>query len=324
MFKKLGIVHKWIKTWGALPVWSWVRAAEYYEKKDFRHASELYKKGLETHLNHPAGVCAAIDLANCFLKLNRLEDAESILVETLSKNPNQKEVALRLIKIYDRSGNYVKSSLIWRDIVKRYPNNPDYVARFILGVLENGGPSALLQEAVLALLALDPKLLSCPLIEVARAALIVQKRDPKRGRAVLAVIAGRENAPFESYLWFARALLKEGSARQAREWLTKALELKSNHPEVLSLLAQTYLFTSKEYEPEFAVQLATSACQNSNWLNPLQMHTLAQAFYQVGDRMSALLVASKAKEVGRRRFGVFKDADNIDRLIEELSSGTLA
>jgi len=231
---------------------------------------------------------------------------------------------MRLAQLYTWSGNHVKSAWTLRDAVKHAPADEELVARFLLAVVENGGPSHLLHEAIAALFNLDTRQMSHPKLEVARAALAIHRGEHEKGRAVLAAITARPTAPFEAYLWFGKVLLKEGKVAEARTNLSRAMAMSPHHPGVLSLLAQTYLVPGAHYAPDFACQLGTRACQNSNWLNPFDMHALAQAFYHAGDKMSALLVASKAKEVGRQRLGVFRDADNIDQLIATLSTGTLA
>jgi len=55
-----------------------------------------------------------------------------------------------------------------------------------------------------------------------------------------------------------------------------------------------------------------------------EMHTLAQAYVATGDKVSALLIASKARDTGRRLLGSFPDSGQLDRLIERLSTGTQA
>jgi hypothetical protein len=54
------------------------------------------------------------------------------------------------------------------------------------------------------------------------------------------------------------------------------------------------------------------------------MHLLAEAYYHSGDKISALVVASKAKQAGTRLMGTYRDVRMLDELIESLSAGTQA
>jgi hypothetical protein len=54
------------------------------------------------------------------------------------------------------------------------------------------------------------------------------------------------------------------------------------------------------------------------------MHTLAEAYALSGDKMSALLIATKAKDTGGRLLGSYRDAKHLDKLIQRLSVGTQA
>jgi len=78
------------------------------------------------------------------------------------------------------------------------------------------------------------------------------------------------------------------------------------------------------YNGEYAKQLAIGACQLTNWSSPREMHLLAEAYYHTGDKISALVVASKAKQAGTRLMGTYRDVRVLEQLIESLSSGTQA
>ena len=51
---------------------------------------------------------------------------------------------------------------------------------------------------------------------------------------------------------------------------------------------------------------------------------LAETYYHLDDRISALIIAQKAKEEGSRLMGTYRDAAVLDRLIEHLSSEPIA
>ncbi|NDC38365.1 MAG: hypothetical protein EBZ48_09980, partial [Proteobacteria bacterium] len=121
-----------------------------------------------------------------------------------------------------------------------------------------------------------------------------------------------------------KLLLTEGEVMPARRLLRRALVKLPENPQILSLLAQSYLQSGALYNAEYARQLATEACQRSEWSSPRELHILAEAFYHIGDKASALIIASKAKEEGSRLLGSYRDVKSLDQLIDNLSTGTLA
>ena len=323
MMQGLKTIHKWWTTWRTMPVSSWVKAAALYKSGKFEEAQLYYRKGLASHKKHPARFCARIDLAYCLFRCQKLQEAEENLCYVLQQVPQSREAGVRLAQLYFWTGNHVKAASIYRDLVKYNPTDADLVGRFVIAVMEAPHPDHLLRDAVQALFKLESKQMGHPRIETARAILALHKGDYEKGRAVLAAITANAGGPLEAYLWFSRLLIEEGKVLEARLHLNHALAISSSHPCVLAMLAETYLAAGATYSPDFAAQLASQACQYSNWLHPGHMHVLAKAYHHTGDRMAALLAASKAKEVGVQRLGVFQESDTLDRLIESLSDSTL-
>ena len=90
------------------------------------------------------------------------------------------------------------------------------------------------------------------------------------------------------------------------------------------MLAETYLRSGTMYNAAFGKQLATQACIATNWLSPREMHVLAEAYYHTGDKLAALLTASKAKQAGSGLVGQYAKSHHLDQLIESLTDGPLA
>lgn len=317
------LYRKWFKIWGSLPVFAWVKAAALYRQGDFAHAAVYYEKGLLRHPTHPARHCARIDLAYCLFKLGRLDDAESHLKQVTKHLPYSREAALRLAQIQMWVGETGEAAWTLRNCLRYNPFEPELVASFLLAVLENNGPSYLLNEAVHATFALDASQMKLPKLEVARALLAITRGDVLTGRAVLVGVVTQPKAPLEAHLYLAELLKNEGRADLARQQLHHALAQEPNHPRVLAQLAEIYLEAGADYNPHYAQQLATSAAQNTAWQSPREMHTLAKAFYHLGDKMTALMIASQAKKVGADR-GAYRDAKCLDELIASLSTGTIS
>jgi len=322
MFKVLSHIRKWLTTFGAFPVWDWTHAIELYKTGNYEQAAILYQHGLESHPHHPAKLAAQIDLAECLLKLNRLEDAETLLNDILNSSPKRTDIAVKLAHLYNLTGFHTKEALIWQKIVEKNPE-PDYIASFVLSVLNMQGSQALLENAVCYLSALNLKKLNAVRIEVARAILTIKKNN-KEGLETLKQLAEIPNAPLETFTWLAKILLENNETSKAREYLHNVIA--SNHPEVYNLLAQSYLVKGAEFNPEFASQLALKACQTSNWLNPLHAYTLAQALHLMGDNMAALLAISKAKDEIDKRLKTTNNVEHhshIKELLETLGNSAI-
>jgi len=115
------------------------------------------------------------------------------------------------------------------------------------------------------------------------------------------------------WLWIiaGQRLLDFKNALRARSLLNRALALEPSAPLILSLLAQSYLVSGEGYNPNFAVQLATKACQHAGWQSPQAHSVLAECYYHGGDKLAALTMAQGSR---------FRPADpQIQQLIESLS-----
>ena len=328
LIRDFRLYSKWWKTWRTLPVFAWLKAASYYRNGKFDAAISLYKRGLEKQPEHPAHICARLDLAYCLFRVGRLREAEEHLLLAAAQAPDSREAQLRLVHFQTWTGRSLEAAWTVRRALRRMKADTELVAAFIHAVLDNDGPAYLLKEATEALSKLtvssggDPK--SLHKLEVARARLLLIRGQVQKGEAELARLAGQSQTSVQAVLSYAQLLIRQRKVAFARQQLRRGLILAPNHPQILSTLAESYLVSGPFYNPDYAVQLATNACQQVEWLSPRTLHVLAEAYYHLGDRMSALLMASKAKQAGSRLMGAYREAQSLERLIESLSSGTLA
>ena len=324
MIRFFSALHQWWVTWGTLPVFSWVRAARLYKAGHFAAASKLYEKGLSGYPNHPASNCARIDLAYCLFRQQQYEAAERQLRLVISQLPKAREAYYRLARMHMWTGNYLEAAWTFRRALQHVPSDADFVAGFLTSVIENGGPGYLVREAQRALLELSEEDLAKGKVLIARALLAMQNRDVKEAERLLRDLVQQPAAPCDAFVYYAELLVKQGKVANARRYLRIAMAISPNNPRVLSSFANTYLQPGAFYNPEYARQLATTAAQNTGWLSPWALHTLAEAFYHEGDKMSALIMASKAKDVGNQRLGIYREEKILDQLIASLQEGTLA
>ena len=314
----------WIVSWRAMPVRSWMRAAQAYRSGNFEVAVELYRRGLKSNPSSPARVNALLDLSHCLFRLRRFEEAERSLRQASVAAPNEREVFVRLARLQLWLGHSSEAAWTVRSCLQKIPSDPELVALFINAAVESGGQPHLVQEAKSLLAGIHYEPEAFPRLEVARLRLELLLADSLEARDELAKLATADRGPFEAVVAFAQLLIREDKLAYARHHLHRALSVSPEHPRVLRLLAASYLQNGIFFEPEYAIQLATKACQATGWKGVNEMHTLAQAYVATGDKVSALLIASKARDTGKRLLGSFPDAIQLDQLIERLSTGTQA
>lgn len=313
---------KWWKTWKTLPVLAWVQAAALFRSGQYRLAEKLYRKGLKRHPHHVASYCARLDLAYCLFKLGRLSDAEQELRYVTLHLPEMKEAHVRLARLQLWRGHALDAAWTVRRALRVVKPDQDLVTTFLIAVIENEGPWYLLEEAQDAC----KRLVSPTSGQQLQAAIayLNAKQGQAAGYATLEALCESEQCAPEGLILMAKLLSAAGDVIQSRDLLRRALAMLPENPQILSLLAQSYLQSGALYNPEYAKQLATEACQRSEWSSPRELHILAEAFYHIGDKVSALIIASKAKEEGNRLLGAYRDVKSLDQLIDNLSSGTLA
>ena len=229
---------------------------------------------------------------------------------------------MRLARLQLWLGYATEAAWTIRSCLSKVPADPELVALFITAVVESGGVPYLVNEAREALEVLHCDAEASPRLEVARVRLALLRGNSESARDDLAKLATLDRGPFEAVVAYAEVLLGEGKTAYARHHLQRALRVSSENPRVLRLLAQSYLQEGVFFEPQYAVQLATLACQFTAWRGIQEMHALAQAHALVGDKMAALLIATKAKETGGKLLGSYRGSKNLDRLIQRLSVET--
>lgn len=319
------ILKQWWKTWGTLPVLAWVKAAGYYKTGQFTLAAHYYEKGLKQHPNHPAENCARLDLSYCLFKQFQFDEAERHLRHVIHSAPENREAIDRLGKLQMWTSNFVEAAWTYRRGLQRFPEDLHFVFAFIFAVLSNGGPGYLLREARHQLdLHTNYEHQKNVYLRLGRAMLEHFEGRNELTEAILQELLNTEKPSLEGRIFLAEILLEQGKIVPARSSLRQALVQSPNNPRILNMLASSYLIEGPFFNPSFARQLSTVAAQNTAWLSPFALHTLADAHLKEGDRMTALVIASKAKDVGNQRLGAYKGAENLNQLIERLSGSTLA
>ncbi|RME58139.1 MAG: hypothetical protein D6780_07235 [Candidatus Dadabacteria bacterium] len=313
-------IFYWIKTWKCTPVWSWVRATYLFKQGLYKEASFYYKKGIQNNPNHKALFCAYTDLAQCLIELGKYEEAERYLLKVTLSLRSSYTARIRLARLQLWLGQPADAAWTLYRGLKEHSHRPDYVGLYLYSVLEGGGASYLLRSAAAAANKLKSANIESPLLKTALAKFSIERGKRELGVHILTTLVeeGGDKAPVEALFTLAEELLKDGQTAQAKRYLRRALLISPNCPRALSLLAQLYLKSGPFYSPEYAVQLATTACKYCGWLSARELHILAEAFYHTGDQLMALAVASKARLRGRSLSGGYRDLDQLEKLIESL------
>jgi predicted Zn-dependent protease len=326
VFNSFDLCRKWWKTWGTLPVLPWLRAAQHYKAGRFEKAVTLYKAGLDRKRNHPAKLCARLDLAFCLFKLGKLSEAEQHLKLAVTQHPDSRDAQLRLAQFQMWIGHPLDAAWTIQRALKVISVDAELAALLVTASIEGGAPNYLLAEASRHL----KFALNLPGISerarrkaaVAQARLTIERGDFEKGREKLYRLTCEGSTSLEAIIAYSELLIEEGKIPFARQQLRRGLLVAPNHPRVLSLLAESYLRPGQFQNPDYALQLATSACQFSDWKSPRELHVLAESYYTFGDKMAALLMASKAKQVGSSVMSSYRKNKSLNQLIAQLSTGT--
>lgn len=322
MFEGIRTHVRWWRTWGTLPVGPWVKAASHYRSGEFSGAEKHYLDGISRFPNHPARFSARLDLAYCFFKNAKIDEAKDQLTYVTVHAPEIREAHVRLTKLQLWLGHSCEAAWTIRGALEKIVPDGEMVGLFLLAAVENIGSSYLVQEAIAAVSKLTSQEKQHALVQLGLVKHSILTGGIDRAKAKLPALLTSDSPPVEALTLHAELLLEEEKLLESRYQLRRALVLRPDCPQVLSLLAKTYLVEGEWYNPDFAMQLASKACQGTVWKSPRDLHVLANTYLHLGDKISALLVASKAKEVGASLLGAYRDEKNLDRLIEDLSTGT--
>jgi predicted Zn-dependent protease len=311
---------EWMYRWRCMPVSSWVRGAELYQRGQFAQAAECYKKGLHSNPGSRAKVNALLDLSHCLFRLHQFDEAEVYLRQVTASSPDTREGYMRLARLQLWLGYSTEAVWTMRVCLHRIPVDPELVALFMTAVVESGGASTAVQEAQEFLKRLHYDAGGFPGLEVARARLELLDTKYSHARDDLAKLATLDRGPFEAVVAFAEVLISEGKLAYARHHLHRALAAAPEHPKVLRLLAFSYMHQGSFFEPDYAVQLAVKACQVTSWRGIHELYILAQAYVAQGDKAAALMVAMQAKKIAVRLIGGHPGVEKLERFLQSAAA----
>ncbi|RIL02802.1 MAG: hypothetical protein DCC75_13135 [Proteobacteria bacterium] len=326
--KTFKVYKRWWKTRRTLPVISWLRAANHYKSGNYHKAIQLYSKGLRTHPQHPARLCAKLDLAFCLLKVGKFKEAGEELLQCARLSPDSREAQLRLAQYELLTGHSLQAAWTLRKALRVISPDAATSASFLWAALEHGGPGYLIDEANSIAEGIDISSEKDPRnvtrLRAAQARALIARRLYDDARTILTELCSQNQTCFEALVAYAELLFAEGNVPHARQQLRRAIMVSAGHPTPFTHLAESYLRHSPYEDLDSAIQLSLAACQHSGWMSPRAMHILAESYYHIGDKTSALMIANKAKLVGNKLLGSYRDVKSLERLIEHLCQSTLS
>ncbi len=321
MFFKISDYKHWWSTWRSLPVGDWVRAAKHFKNGNFSAAAKAYARGIKFRPYHPTVYCARLDLAFCLIQQGKFTEAEAAMKSVVMSLPKSREAHIRLAKLQLWLAKPVEAAWTLRRLLRSHDPDPDIIGYLLFALVENEGPSSLLADAEEHAKSLLEDGKSSDFLDS-----MILYAAYLKGNNRIAAIEGLEraskkpSASLSTLIASASVLLDERKIALARSVLRKAIALDSNHPRVLSLFAETYLRSGPFYNSEYALQLATNACQQTGWSSPRELHVLAEVYFHLDDRLGALVAAKKAQQEGEKLLGKYRDANELERLIASLST----
>lgn len=320
MKSKIALYARWWQTWKSLPVKPWVKAAAFYRGGSFREASLWYQKGLAQNPFHPARFSARVDLAFCLQKLGKLAEAKEHLRYVINNQPDFREAYLRLARLQLLLGHAVEASWTVRSALRFLSTDAELLGLYMFSAFETNSAPDVRNEALRLIDTITNEQHKDSLLKFC-----LLRREIEAGNIVyaweeLTSFIDSEPRCVEAMLYFSRILIRSQQFSMAKGYLDRALRERPDNPVVLASLAAFYLAKSEFFNAAYALQLAQSACQASEWSNPRALITLANAYFVSGDRGAALLVASRAKDVRSSLLEIFRDEERLESFIQGLSS----
>ncbi len=309
-------MYRFWRNWKALPVASWIKAAEQFQGRNYSKAIALYSAGLKRHPQHPAASSAQLDLAFCQQQKSDYRGAIETLKSLVLSYGGSREAVVRLHKILRDVGQNKEAAWVIRRYIRAHGPDAELVARMTLALLACDASDAMLSEP----LEMRERVSGAAPSELTKLAdaMIGIKRKDSAARQDLWKLASSAEATKETLLSYAEVLLSEGKIALARQTLRRAHGADRNCCRTLVLFAKSYLSSGPFYSPEDARQLAEQACLVSGWGSLIAVHILAESYHHLEDATNALLVAYKGKDLMRGN-GAEAESVLVEQLIQDLS-----
>lgn len=306
-------ILKFAKRWNSFPVISWVRASRAYRSGNYEKASILYERGLHKNINHNAATSALLDLSFCQFKLKKTSESEKYLKILIQKYPDQQEAYGRLARLLLWSKRTDEALCVIKQALRITSHDESFKSLYLLAATNT---KAIYEQERDLLYEFLHENDANNIEQIARARIFFYEENTNVAKTILTKLCTASPCPLEALHSLAEILLSEGNVRVSKYFIKRALSLSPDNPTSLFLLAKWY---SESSAPHYAVEHARKACQLTGWKSSIFLRALTEAELSVGDKVSALLVASKAEDLHSGP----EEKKFFTHLVEELSEASL-
>jgi tetratricopeptide (TPR) repeat protein len=252
-----------------------IKGSLLYFKDDDKAALELLDKALDID---PEDVDSLLLRSQVHQALKEPEKAKADIEKALSLEPNQERVILTRSALAAQQKRFAEAFADMNLLLQIDPTNEDYRRQM--------------------------------------AAYYVMDKRPRKAIALLTTIIDRNDKSSEAYRSRGDALLSVGKHAEAIEDYEKALKIDPTDTGVLNNLAWVMATSPKDEirNAERSIELATKACELTEYKQAHILSTLASGYAEKGDWETAIKWSTKAVELGA------EEDETRDQLKKELES----
>lgn len=290
----------WWKLWGSMPVIDWIRAAELFKAGNFRRAVYYYERGIQRNAGNPAVYCAKLDHAYCIYQLGEVLEAEGLLKKLTVSSP-LKDAYLLLAQLQLALGKTMEAIATMERALSLFPRDLQVALCYGHIVFESETPAPTMKSVGDFLKTFrDGLSINSPMhvaLDAALATYEIYFGDEQFGERLLSRSLASGVAPFEAIMLCAERCMDQGRVTQARDQFERAAKVSPKDPRPYLSLAESYLRDSEEFQPSYAMQLATIACKLSSWQNPKCLEILRQASLVMRDADMVELIDARLRSL---------------------------
>lgn len=319
---EIRLAIEWWKLWKSIPVFSWIRAAEFYRKGDYQKAADLYADGISKNQKSKALHYATLDYSYCLYQLGRYEESVEALERVIKAGVQIEEAYTLLVKQYSILGSSSLSYEVLLQASEVFPKN----AQILSGLLEASVKSESDIKKILKIkdeleqlrekIELNDERLM--IIDSSIAYFEFVHGDLQLADQMISRLLATTQAPYQVYLMRAERFMDKGRVFHAREQFRKASRLRPADPRASMMLARTYMAAGDFCEPQSAADIALEVCKKTNWKNPEAVWLLAECHELLDDEEQAEIFFAYANRLqaikGLEQAVSIRAIDQVERL----------